>query len=679
MKLPVTWLNESFKKDYSASELSDLLTLSGIESEIEKQKGEYILDITLTPNRADCFSYKGIVQEISALDNSKIINNKQIDPEIHHNETMSVDVKAKKDSPVFMTRVIKSINNDAKTPKWLIKKLEQSGYKSINAIVDIANYVMVETGQPLHTYDLDKINTKIIVRRAKDNEVIDILDGSRKNLDSNFLVIADEKKCIGIAGIMGSLNSGISDSTQNIVIESAYFNFETIMGRARSLSLHSEASMRFERGVDPEIQEYAIQRFTSLLNEIANGQNGPLHSSIDDKQKPKNKFIMLRKNKIRQILGITIPNQSIKSILNRLNMEIKEKDSGYLGWSVRAPSYRFDINEECDLIEEISRVYGFDQIPETIEQQNMALMSNSSRQLKREKLDSIFHGLGYNEVVNYSFVSPSMNSLSSSNKDMIDLQNPISIEMSVMRNSLWPGLLSNLSHNIKRQHRNIRIFEVGKHFASKKKAPIESNVIAGLIYGHRNLESWAHNKAVLDFFDLKGHMEDILSAFGLKNIRFNSSSHSMLCPGVSAEIKLRNKKIGVIGMLSPELSSDMKLEQDPFLFEIDYDALNLPETMNYASSTYYPSSRRDLSFLISKEIRIDEVLQEINRLMIKELRETIVFDLFNKKDVDNTQKSISIGLIFQAKSRTLTDVEIDEFMSNVIKMLELEFQIRIGK
>ena len=380
MKLPVTWLNESFKKDYSASELSDLLTLSGIESEIEKQKGEYILDITLTPNRADCFSYKGIVQEISALDNSKIINNKQIDPEIHHNETMSVDVKAKKDSPVFMTRVIKSITNDAKTPKWLIKKLEQSGYKSINAIVDIANYVMVETGQPLHTYDLDKINTKIIVRRAKDNEVIDILDGSRKNLDSNFLVIADEKKCIGIAGIMGSLNSGISDSTQNIVIESAYFNFETIMGRARSLSLHSEASMRFERGVDPEIQEYAIQRFTSLLNEIANGQNGPLHSSIDDKQKPKNKFIMLRKNKIRQILGITIPNQSIKSILNRLNMEIKEKDSGYLGWSVRAPSYRFDINEECDLIEEISRVYGFDQIPETIEQQNMALMSNSSRQ-----------------------------------------------------------------------------------------------------------------------------------------------------------------------------------------------------------------------------------------------------------------------------------------------------------
>ena len=488
MKLPVTWINESFKKDYSADDLSDLLTLSGIESEIEKDKGEEILDISLTPNRADCFSYKGIIQEISALDNAKIKYEDLLNPEIHHKECMKVEVQSKEDCPVFMTRVIKSINKDANTPKWLKKRLEQSGYKSINAIVDIANFVMLETGQPLHTYDLKKINEKIIVRRANDKEAIDILDGSRKLLDSDFLVIADSKKALGIAGIMGSLDSGISDDTENIVLESAYFNYETIMGRARSLSLHSEASMRFERGVDPMIQEYAIQRFTSLINEIAGGSNGPIHSSISKKALPKNKFITLRKDKIKQILGITIPNQTIKSILNRLDMEIKEKDFGYIGWSVKAPSYRFDINEECDLIEEISRVYGFDQIPENVEQQNMMLMNKSSRQLKRERIDSIFHQLGYNEVVNYSFVSPSMNSLSDSKADMIDLQNPISIEMSVMRNSLWPGLLNNLSHNIKRQHKNIKIFEVGKHFSSKKRCPIETNVIAGLIYGNRPLQ-----------------------------------------------------------------------------------------------------------------------------------------------------------------------------------------------
>ena len=677
MKLPVKWINESFKKDYSAIELSDLLTLSGIESEIEKSKGEEILDISLTPNRADCFSYKGIVQEVSALDNAKIISVKQALPKIHHNLTMEVDVQSKEDSPVFMTRVIKSINRNAKSPKWLKEKLDQSGYKSINAVVDIANYVMLETGQPLHTYDLKKIKKTILVRRAKKKEAIDILDGSRKILDPNYLVIADVEKPLGIAGIMGSLESGISEDTEDIVLESAYFNFETIMGRARALSLHSEASLRFERGVDPAIQEYAIQRFTNLINEIAGGKNGAIHSSINKKEMPKNKFITLRKDKIKQILGITIPNQTVKNILNRLDMEIDEKDFGYIGWSVKAPSYRFDINEECDLIEEISRVYGFENIPERIEQQNTVLKTKSLRQIKRERVDSIFHRLGYNEVVNYSFVSPSMNSLLNSNQDMIDLQNPISIEMSVMRNSLWPGLLNNLSHNIKRQNKNIKIFEIGKLFASKNKKPIEKNVIAGLIYGQRRLESWAYQKNSLDFYDLKGHLEDLFNSFELKNITFVSTSHPMLCPGVAAEIKLKNKKIGIIGMLNPELAADMKLDHDAFIFEIDYSSLELPDLRSFVSSEYYPSSRRDLSFMISNEVIIEEILTEIKRLKIKELKDTIVFDLFDKSDGETTQKSISIGLIFQAKSRTLRDAEIDEFISKVIKMLELSFQINI--
>ena len=677
MKLPVKWINESFKKDYSAIELSDLLTLSGIESEIEKSKGEEILDISLTPNRADCFSYKGIVQEVSALDNAKIKNVKQALPEIHHNLTMEVDVQSKEDSPVFMTRVIKSINRNAKSPKWLKEKLDQSGYKSINAIVDIANYVMLETGQPLHTYDLKKIKKTILVRRAKKKEAIDILDGSRKILDPNYLVIADVEKPLGIAGIMGSLESGISEDTEDIVLESAYFNFETIMGRARALSLHSEASMRFERGVDPAIQEHAIQRFTNLINEIAGGKNGPIHSSINKKEMPKNKFIALRKDKIKQILGITIPNQTVKNILNRLGMEIDEKDFGYIGWSVKAPSYRFDINDECDLIEEISRVYGFENIPERIEQQNMALKTKSLRQIKRERIDSIFHRLGYNEVVNYSFVSPSMNSLSNSDQDMIDLQNPISIEMSVMRNSLWPGLLNNLSHNIKRQNKNIKIFEIGKLFSSKNKKPIEKNVIAGLICGQRRLENWAYQKNSLDFYDLKGHLEDLFNSFELKNITFVSTSHPMLCPGVAAEIKLKNKKIGIIGMLNPELAADIKLDHDAFIFEIDYSSLEMPDLRSFVSSEYYPSSRRDLSFMISNEVIIEEILTEIKRLKIKELKDTIVFDLFDKSDGETTQKSISIGLIFQAKSRTLRDAEIDEFISKVIKMLELSFQINI--
>ena len=329
------------------------------------------------------------------------------------------------------------------------------------------------------------------------------------------------------------------------------------------------------------------------------------------------------------------------------------------------------------MIEEISRVFGFDQIPEKVEKQNMMLMNKSSRQLKRERVDSIFHQLGYNEVVNYSFVSPSMNSLSDSREDMIDLQNPISIEMSVMRNSLWPGLLNNLSHNIKRQHKNIKIFEVGKHFSSKKRRPIETNVIAGLIYGNRRLESWAYTKTALDFYDLKGHLEDLFSVFNLENIKYEPASHPMLCPGVSAEIKLKNKKIGIIGMLNPELSNDMKLEQDPFLFEVDYESLELKNSISFTASEYYPSSRRDLSFVATNQARISHVLQEIENLDITEIKDIVVFDLFDKKSGDNAQKSISIGLIFQAKSRTLKDTEIDGFMTKVIKMLKTEFQITI--
>ena len=260
---------------------------------------------------------------------------------------------------------------------------------------------------------------------------------------------------------------------------------------------------------------------------------------------------------------------------------------------------------------------------------------------------------------------------------MIDLQNPISIEMSVMRNSLWPGLLNNLSHNIKRQHKDIKIFEVGKHFSSKKRRPIETNVIAGLIYGNRRLESWAYSKVAIDFYDLKGHLEDLFSVFNIENVKFEPVSHPMLCPGVAAEIKLKNKKIGIIGMLNPELSRDMKIEQDPFLFELDYDCLELPALTSFTSSEYFPSSRRDLSFVLPNKDRISNVTEEIQGLDIKELKDIVVFDLFDKENGENTQKSISIGLIFQAKSRTLKDTEIDGFMSKVIKMLETNFQITI--
>ena len=309
----------------------------------------------------------------------------------------------------------------------------------------------------------------------------------------------------------------------------------------------------------------------------------------------------------------------------------------------------------------------------------MSLKVKSSRQLKRECVDSILHGLGYNEVVNYSFVSPSMNSLSSSNNDMIDLQNPISIEMSVMRNSLWPGLLNNLSHNINRQHKDLKLYEIGKRFSSHKNKPIEKNVIAGLIYGNRRLENWGHKKISVDFFDIKGHLEDLFGLFQIKSPSFKAVNHEMLCPGVAAGIYSKGKKIGTLGMLNPELSKDMKIEDNPFIFEIDYEALCLPNNLEYKTSEYHPSSRRDLSFLIPNDTSIDEVLNEINNLGLNDLREIIIFDLFDKITEDIVEKSISIGLIFQARSRTLKDQEIDKYIEKVIKKIESSFKIKIRK
>jgi phenylalanyl-tRNA synthetase beta chain len=545
--------------------------------------------------------------------------------------------------------------------------------------VDIANYVMLETGQPLHTYDFDSVDSKIIVRRAKNKELIKILDGSSKILNKDFLVIADKDKTLGIAGIMGSEASGISETTTSILLESAYFNFETIMGKSRLLNLYSEASLRFERGVDPNIQSHAVERFTELLNQEAGGNNGPIKQTLSNKDKPENKFIFLRKNQIRKTLGVTIPNKSIVNILKRLNMELQEKDFGYEGWSVKAPSYRFDLQDECDLIEEIARIYGYEKIPESTEKQNINLQLSSLRVEKKNKISNLLCNFGYSEVVNYSFVSPAMNLLSKkSYSDALDIQNPLSIDMSVMRNSLWPGLMTNLSHNIKRQQNDICLFEIGKVFSSHKKIPDEKLVISGLAYGNRHNEQWGETTKSVDFYDVKGHLEDIFNQFQITgNISFKKIKHNMLCPGKSASIQLRNKTIGFIGELNPELSDELKLDSNPVMFELDYDALKMNKQINHIPTKYFPYSRRDLSILMDIDMEIKSIIKMIDALKIKDLSKIIIFDVYMGDKMSADKKSVALGLIFQSKSRTLKDDEIDKYMLKINQLILKEMNLII--
>ena len=679
MKLPVEWLKEHNKKITDVDNLINKLTLAGIECKLIDHNKKQVIDFSLTPNRADCFSLKGILQEIAAIDNKNLKQSKNKPSEIHHNQTVPIEIESSQDCPVFITRVIKDFDNKMSSPSWLKDRLELSGFKSVNLVVDIANYVMLETGQPLHTYDLDSINSKIVVRRAKHKESIKILDGSSKVLNKDFLVIADKDQTLGIAGIMGSEESGISEATTSILLESAYFNFETIMGKSRLLNLYSEASLRFERGVDPNIQSQAVERFTELLNHEAGGSNGPIKQAVSEKNKPKNSFIFLRKNHIRRTLGVTIPNKAIVNILKRLNMELQEKDFGYEGWSVKAPSYRFDLQDECDLIEEIARIYGYEKIPESTEKQNISLQLTSSRAEKRHEISNLLCNFGYSEVVNYSFVSPAMNLLSKkSYSDALDIQNPLSIEMSVMRNSLWPGLITNLSYNLKRQQNDIRLFEIGKIFSSHKKIPDEKLVISGLAYGNRHIEQWGETATSIDFYDVKGHLEDIFNQFKvIQNISFKTIKHNMLCPGKSARIQLKNKTIGFVGELSPELSNELKLDSSPVMFEVDYDALEINKNISHSSFKYFPYSRRDLSILMDINMEIKSIIKMIEALKIKDLSNIIIFDAYMGDKISADKKSIALGLIFQSKSRTLKDDEIDEYMLKINQLILKEMNLII--
>ena len=677
MKLPAEWLKEYCDINITNEQIVTQLTMAGIECELLNEPDE-VIDISLTPNRADCFSVLGVSRELAALNNMNFKSDQNTQTTIDHNDEIEIKIESPKDCPVLMVRIINDIDINATTPAVITKRLNSSGIQSVNIIVDITNYVMLETGQPLHAYDLRAIDSELIVRRGHNKENITLLDGSIKTVDQNFLLISDVAKALGIAGIMGGENSGIQTDTKNIVLESAYFNNETIMGKPRILNLHTESGLRFERGVDPSIQNHAIERASKLINENSGGKNGPITNSTSNSETPKRLPILLRKKRIHQILGITIPNNRIKEILTKLNMKIKEQDYGYSGWMVTPPLFRFDINQECDLIEELARLYGYDNIDEQNEDGEIKLNKTSVRSIKINHINNLMSGLGYSEVINYSFISPSMSMIQGEQINTIDITNPLSIDMSIMRASLLPGLLNNLLHNLKRQHRAIKLFESGKVFKNLNTPNRETEMLAGIGYGLRMDEQWITKLETINFYDIKGDLEQLFSSLRINTIiQYDKSTHPMLCPGRTAEIILDGKTIGYIGELNPELSMDLELTEQPILFEIDKEVLKLPNKIIHDDQTYFPSSRRDISIIISEEQAISEIIKVINTLNIKELKNIIVFDVYKGENIETGRISIALGLIFQNKSRTLTDDEIDSNMSEITKKILSKFNIKL--
>ena len=634
-----------------------------------------VIDVDLTPNRGDCFSILGIARE-TAVKSGQTLQWPElpvVEPEI--DTTFPIDVKAPEACPRFCGRVIRGIDPAARTPRWMTEKLRRSGIRSISPVVDVTNYVMMELGQPLHGFDLDTLEDGIIVRLAKKGEKLVLLDGREVNLDDDMLVIADHGGPRALAGIMGGDTSGVGDDTVNVFFEVAFFDPDSISGRSRRLGLHTDASLRFERGVDPAGQRRAIDRATQLLTSVAGGQPGPVLEKVSAGHLPKRVAVKLRSARLAAVLGTGIDGDEVESILTSLGMKIS---AGNNGWLVTPPSWRFDVAIEEDLIEEIARVHGYDSIPETPARGDTTFSPVTETVVSQEAVDRALVDRGYREVVTYSFVDERTQSLLFPDVTPIRLDNPISSEMSDMRVSLWPGLIGVLRQNLSRQQERVWIYESGLKFFMRDGEICQVPCIAGLIAGPRLPEQWSAKGQESDFFDLKGDLEAVLSLTGAaEQFRFIPDTHPALHPGKSARICRGNLEVGWIGALHPAHASRFDISINSYLFEIETDIGLESLIPEYEEISRYPVVRRDLAVLVEERISSESLIKEVLEGGGELLREVRIFDVYRGDRIDSGLKSIAFGLILQDSSRTLTDGDVEGVVQAVISRLERTLKARI--
>jgi len=633
------------------------------------------IDIDLTPNRGDCFSVLGIARETAVLTNQSL-DNPETDPVAPVTEaSLPVIVEAPASCPRFCGRVVRGIDPDARSPQWLRERLRRSGLRPIHPVVDVTNYVMLELGQPLHGFDLDNLQRGIIVRHAHDGETLALLDGKEIELTPDMLVIADHGGARALAGIMGGETSGVGNATRNVFFEVAFFSPSAIAGRARRYGLHTDASLRFERGVDPEGQRRAIERATRLLIDIAGGEAGPVIEVASQQELPSRRPVPLRRSRLAGVLGVTLPDETVVGILTRLGMST---EPGEAGWSVTPPSWRFDICIEEDLIEEVARVHGYDDIPEVPGRGDMAFSPVTETRVPAFRARDVLIDRGYQEVVTYSFVDSELQTMLRPELQPIRLANPISSEMTDMRVSLWPGLLAVLRQNSSRQQDRLRIFEWGLRFFKQHNEIKQINAIGGVMSGAQLPEQWCANNASGDFFDVKGDVEALIRLTGAEEaFSFEPARHPTLHPGQSARLRRGEMEVGWIGALHPALVSRFELKQVPYLFEIDTELFLQSLVPEYAPISRFPAVRRDLAVLVREDISAETLTNLVRSTAGNLLREVVIFDVYQGQGVDSGLKSIALGLILQETSRTLTDDDVDGVISAVISRLERELEARI--
>jgi len=638
------------------------------------------IDVDLTANRGDCLGIKGLAREVGVLNSQEVteVAITAVTPTIDDVREITIEEGAA--CPRYLGRVIKGINSSAQTPLWMVEKLRRCGTRSIDPVVDVTNYVLLELGHPMHAFDLAKIEGDINVRFAHKDEKLTLLDENEVTLKDKTLVIADsasDSKALAIAGIFGGLDSGVTTKTTDIFLESAFFTPLAILGKARQYGLHTDASHRYERGIDPTLQNDAMERATQLLLDIVGGQAGPIVEAKSDNDIPKTKNVSLRREKLDSRIGHHIEDVKVTEILTRLGFTVDvEGEGSATQWQVIVPAYRFDIKIEVDLIEEVARIYGYNNIPNIAPKASLKMVNKKEANIDVAKLKNTLVNRDYQEAITYSFVDPKIQSLIHPDQDVMTLPHPISSEMSVMRLSLWTGLLQSVVYNQNRQQSRIRLFETGLRFVPDESAENgvrQQNMIAGVISGNCADEHWSIEKSATDFYDIKGDVEALLSlTCDFASYEFSRAEVSALHPGQSAQITKNGQLVGFVGALHPELERKLGLNGRTLIFELLLPEIlgrKIPEACDISR---FPANRRDLAIVVKEDVDAKKVLQLIEKVGGSLLIGLNLFDVYQGQGIEDGFKSLAIALVLQDTNKTLEDKDITDVIERVVDSLQTE-------
>ena len=632
------------------------------------------IELDLTPNRGDCLGMIGLAREVGVIARQDVTPLDFPAPIESIIDNFEVRITAKDACPRYLGRVIKNINLNSESPLWMKEKLRRSGLRSIAPVVDVTNYVLMELGQPMHAFDLEKLEGNIDVRFAKQNEKLELLDGKEIELTPETLLITDASKPIAMAGIMGGMATAVSDQTQHVFLECAFFAPLAVAGKARSYGMHTDASHRYERGVDYQLQRTAMQRATQLLLDICGGEAGPITEAIGNLPEPIE--VSLKHSSISSLLGIQMDKKEVRDILGRLGFGLSADDGEVL--RVLVPSYRFDVSIEADLIEELARIYGYNNLPQTGGLGNQSLSSTPESHIELGQIRQQLVALGYQEVVTYSFIEPSLAETLFPDQPRVSLQNPISADMAVMRTSILPGLLSTLKYNENRQTERIRIFESGLVFQSCGEEIKQTAMLAGLVSGRKMPVNWNNNKDLSDFYDLKGDVE-LLLALGLELDRYTFEAAEYACfhSGQCARIVRDGQLVGHVGALHPAMQREMGITGNCYMFEVELAPLQERRLPAASALSKFPEVSRDLAILIDSNYAASEVLANVRVNAGEHLTDLRIFDVYQGDAVAKDKKSIALSLTWQHPSRTLSEDDINTIISKCVNGLQDAFNANL--